>query len=267
MEKLGKVKLTEPGHRYFHEDGREFISVSKVKERLNPPFNAQAIASVMCGHDKIQIEKLLKIWEENAKAASDKGTTIHNNIEDFNNTGICDDEYMPLAKYIRDTFFYEPFNKDFNELVLYHDDLEIAGTVDRGIQRQKYAKLPPILDIYDYKSNIITFDSIKREKDGTIKKHYNRYMESFLSNTESCKYIDYSNQLNSYGFMAEDMGFRVGKLAIIEINYESREKFSAKLIPVPYYRMVGEAILRSYRELKKLPATDNRGGTFQFKEF
>ncbi len=120
-------------------------------------------------------------------------------------------------------------------MVLYSSLYRLAGTTDKPCFRTISNK--SILDIFDYKTD----EEIKYKSD------YSDYMLGPLSHLENCNFNKHAMQLSEYALMAEEQGFKIGRLGIIHISKLAMDK--PVLIPVNYMKAEAQAIIKYAPEL------------------
>jgi hypothetical protein len=245
------ITFKEDTHQYFDPKGNEFQSVSRVLRLVTPEFDREGISHAMAltrsrengiSYEEARQEILFE-WDKKKDSSIVRGNWIHENIESYLTIGSCDKEIQPAAKQIAS--FVRPFYKYFPEAILYDSACRVAGQSDLVVQRQKDQQ--GVFDFYDYKTNEsrgIYYDSIKRDKSGAIKKHYNQFLLPPVSHLEYSNYNTYSLQLSAYALLAENtFNIKVGRLAIIFIG----EGMKVKLLPVPYMKLEVQEIIKAYR--------------------
>jgi len=235
------ITFKEDTHQYFAPNGDEYTSVSRLIRLVEPEFDRKGISANMArakakedgiSFDQAQAE-ILKDWDRNKDSSIDRGNFVHDNLEQYLKTGKCHLAVNNVGyRLVR---FLKPFYRYYSEAILYSGKYKTAGTADLSVQRQRDKH--KVWDFYDFKTNEkkgIYFDSIKRESDGKIKKHYNRFLKAPLDHLEHSNYNTYALQLSLYAYMAETtFDLKVGRLAIMFINKD----YHLRVYPVPYMRM------------------------------
>lgn len=245
-------------HQYFNLKDVEYTSVSKMLERIKQPFDRNKISSNMAvsisKESGLSVEKekinLLNEWDVKKDNSIKKGNFVHHGLEDYCLTGKYDPILEKPILLLKDIL--KGYYRFFPEQLLHSHTFKCAGTADLLLMRQN-SKVP-IIDIVDYKTNAekgIQFDSIKRDDNGIILKHYNRYFLPPFDYLESCNFVLYSLQLSIYAYMIiERLGYRIGKLNLFFVD----NKFNAKIIPVPFMYQEAKMICEMNINLKKLPS-------------
>jgi CRISPR/Cas system-associated exonuclease Cas4 (RecB family) len=249
--------------------------VSSVKKALKLPFNSQGASYGVARGMAIQQgqkdnENLIKVlqqqvlaqWEETKLIATTRGTLIHKIIENiipfiFENekfliqktTEFC--KGADFTKAVLEIIFYlRIYYQNCSEYILYSEKYNVCGTTDHmGLRQNTKTSL---LDIDDWKSNEVTYDSIKIKADSI--KHNNKFLLPPFDYLEDSKYIDFVFQLSIYAIFAEEMyGLRIGKLTIHNINHAG----IYTRIPIPYMRAQALELLELHKGLKKLPESSS----------
>jgi hypothetical protein len=242
------VKLVEPGHIYFHEDGRVFKSVSHFIGLFKSDFDRDGMSTGTARKrlkeklqreptfEEIQAEKVVVLaeWDFKATRSQDHGTGIHKFLEDYGNgVKLTSKKELELCKKIYS--LSEGCHERHLEKTVYLDEIEVAGTSDKFILRNNSRK--PIVDIRDYKTNL--------EKGIEFYSKYGNRMKGPLSHLECCNYNHYTLQMSIYLYFVEKTyGFIPGNLALyfIDPNYE------LTVIPCAYMRHEVEAMIEYYKE-------------------
>lgn len=250
------IIFKEDTHQYFNKIGEELSSVSRVIGKVKTPFDREKISCIIgtkyAKEHNITVKEgqaiILQQWEYKKNSAIDRGNWIHDNLEQYLLTGLCDPKLNGVVEQLKPII--KNNHRIYPEALIYNTKYMVAGQSDLCIQRQKNKQ--PVIDFFDYKTNEalgIQYDSIKIKDDGEIK-HYNRYMLSPFNHLEDCNFIHYSLQLSLYAFMSEDTwGIRVGKLAILFVDLDLK----IHIIPVPYMKLEAKALLDYNTSLKPLP--------------
>ncbi len=243
----GKVKLTDPGHRYFHDDGYELLSMSAFLNFFKKPFDREMISNLSARKElrlagiaqteeniNTKQEELKKKWDKTRDDAATHGTTIHENIESYFKTSRClDDKFLPLCKSLFNRF--GDYKKMYSELIIYSNHWRIAGTCDKVMVRRKGG----VYDIKDYKTNL--------SKGIETYSKYGNYMKEPIAHLEDCNYHHYAMQLTGYAYFLEtEFDMKIGNLEIIYIP--PTEMLSYKVIPVPYMKADFASMLISKRK-------------------
>jgi len=246
------VVLREEDHRYFHNNGTEYLSNSRLVDQFKRPFNREVTAfysarkrlksrGIDPTEEQIEIEKqvVLSEWAAKLKNAQLTGIHVHKVIETyFKTTKIIDSKYEEMVRAISRSLVEYPLI--FSEQVLHYDKYLTAGKADKICFRAKSKK--GIVDIPDYKTNV--------EKGIEYSNKYGEYFLPPIDHLEACNYNEYALKMSLYGlYVEEQYGYCVGKLSLTFIPVNNPMAF--KYIPIPFMKMEAQAILKAYNETKK----------------
>lgn len=254
-----KVKLHEESHRYYDDEGLEYLSISGVIGLIKPFFDREARSKSSAEKRGISQAEILAEWDGKAKRSQDHGTAIHKAIEHFQNTAQINSGDEKYEKMIRDICCtYTDYPKVMQEECLYDAEYRIAGTADKILQvtTHKAGKL----DIEDYKTNL--------EKGIQFYDPYGGHCLHPIEHLENCNFIHYALQLSFYAFMAERLtGRKVRRLSITYIPPEN-EFMNWRKIPVPYMKTDVINILKFYKQsiLNKVTPTVKNNVPAEFQE-
>lgn len=259
------IKLIDPGHIYYHDDGRVFTSVSAFISKFKSDFDRDGMSTGTARKrlkerlereptfEEIQEEKVIVLaeWDHKAVRSQDHGTDIHKFLEDYAK-GIMPKTKKQLDLCERIYKLSEDCHERHLEKTVHLEEIEVAGTGDKFLLRNNSRK--PVVDIRDYKTNL--------EKGIEFYSKYGNRMKGPLSHLECCNYNHYCLQMSIYMYFVEKTyGFEPGNLAIEFISPD----YEVTVIPCAYMRHEVEAMISYYKEKyyihssKKniVPAVDN----------
>lgn len=260
-----EIQFDSKKHKYTRK-GCNYTSVTTIIKKYTPEFDKdywslyKAIKAVLekygewkdykwgCGgwenvvssynseghHHASEIEfkkaKLLLQWQKNSKEATEKGSLVHEALE---NQIIQEHGGGKDAKTVKDIF---PISKPemlpvlaiIPEAMIWNDRYKIAGQVDYIERKNKK------LIIKDYKTS----------KEITRVPFRDETLLYPLSHLPNANYYIYSMQLSLYGWMLEQFGYKVDKLSI-----EHRDRENGSLIdvyPVDYLKDEVVEMLNDY---------------------
>ena len=271
MEIQKEVKLEKESHVYTDSRGVVYESVTRVIKCFTQEFEAEKISyhvaakrdkesmaeaikrgvsqvTVLNGYPKynrgITREDVLLEWKENSREACDMGTLVHDGAEKFLLYGIkSGNEYDRYYEWLRKHVSW--YKKIYPECVLYSKKYGIAGTSDLVCSRTGVGG--GIVDIKDYKTNDISFNSIGEDFYTKQRKHYNRYMKDPLGHLEECDYNKYALQLSIYAYMLEEeFGYKIGNLEVVNMKWKSIVKPST--FPITYMKEEVKLILDYWKK-------------------
>lgn len=242
-----KVTLEPIHHVYTHENGKQYKSVSKVIERFKNVFDKEQM-SLLSAKKSLRLhgipyptdqelqqrkQELLVEWAENNKLACDIGTYIHDQLDLYGKTTKIND--AKLESMIRSVYQeLSEYKKYWNELCLYADDFEVAGTADKVLLRPTTRNT---IDIVDYKTNI--------SKGIQYTSKHKMWMKPPFDHLEDCNFNHYALQLSMYAFMIEHQyGYKVGSLKLLFIPPQN--PLAWKFIPLTYHKYEAGVLLQSH---------------------
>ena len=237
-----RVTLEPKSHRYFHKNGSEYESLSRVRGCIKEVFQSDMLSSIIAKRDGRSKESVLAEWKGKGTDAANHGTRIHEALERYEKSAIIlpeDEFFRPMILAL--TSEYNDYYQVHQEVCLYDEEFEIAGTADHIIETTKHKS--SILNIDDYKTNI--------SKGIYFENKYKKYLLGPFSHVQDTNYYDYSLQLSCYAYMAEKLtGRKIGTLSIVFIP--PNNPLAYKRIPVNYMKMEVVALFNYYKEQKHI---------------
>ena len=234
FEQDGKLSFNEEAHRYSL-NGVEFRSVSNVVGMFFKEFDAMGISLKKCCGDEFEAEKLREVWESKGAVASQAGTFMHKEIEDYLNGKqvpdlLCDvcyngkhvkvNETVDISRewsYFKAFERNTPFQPFRTEWRIYDADARIAGTLD-------FVCCCPdgTYEIYDWKrSNKI---------DPTERNPWANGLNG-LEHLTDTSYSHYCLQQNLYRYMIEkNYGIKISRMNLVVLHPELP---TYRVVPVP----------------------------------
>ena len=234
FEQDGKLSFNEEAHRYSL-NGVEFRSVSNVVGMFFKEFDAMGISLKKCFGNELEAAKLREVWESKGAIASQAGTFLHKQIEDYLNGKqtldlLCDvsyngnyvkcnetvdisREWSYFKSFERNTVFH-PFRTEWR---IFDADARIAGTLDFVC-----CCSDGTYEIYDWKrSNKIDPTEINRWASGM----------NGLEHLTDTSYVHYCLQQNLYRYMLEkNYGIKVSRMNLVVLHPELP---MYRVVPVP----------------------------------
>ena len=246
-----KVKLEPVKHKYFDNEGKEYLSVSALLKLLSEPFEESSAY-------KRATPETRNEWKAKGKASADHGTRIHEAIELYSDTGqilLENKEYEEVIKSVNEC--YKGYNKSYNEVCLYNEHYRVAGTTDKicAISNRKDCEV----DLADFKN---------LGKDLEYWSKYKNRLYKPLEHLDDCNFVKYNLQLSIYAYFFELLtGRKVRQLWIHVIptqNMTGHQK-----IPVIYLKNDVKLLLEANKGniLQKLGVTAKDYQVFDPKQF
>ena len=234
FEQDGKLSFNEEAHRYSL-NGVEFRSVSNIVAMFFREFDALGVSLKKCCGNEIEAAKLREVWESKGAIASQAGTFMHKEIEDYLNGKLVPDllcdvsyvgKYMKCSQRIdisREWSYFKAFERNVHftpfrtEWRVYDADARIAGTLDFVCRCEDGT-----YEIYDWKrSNKI---------DPTERNPWANGLNG-LEHLTDTSYSHYCLQQNLYRYMLEkNYGIKVSRMNLVVLHPELP---TYKVVPVP----------------------------------
>lgn len=237
-----KVRLNDQ-HRYFHENGDEYIGFSRLfDEFMAKPFNSGAAAYASAKSEGCSAQSILDRWDDQRK----EGVRIDDCIDLYARTGTYrpeDEDIIDGVKVILSE--YKDYDKSYGQLVLYSEKYRVAGMCDRLSTISNRKDCPIVMS--DFKC----FEKeISHVPSGT------RFLYPPFNHLANTKYIKTCFQLSFYSCLFEEL---TGRPAIrqfihwidpktMRMNEEGVLNVNHKLIPVPYMKSDVILFLETYKE-------------------
>lgn len=198
-EKDEFIRFQEVGHKYFIHGEGGYTSITTLIGKLFEHFDANKIIDKMLAGKKMldptykyygmKREDIITLWDANGKDASEKGTAMHENIENhYNNITVCDDsiEYGFFKKFI-DDYKLKPYR---TEWTVFYTKYKLCGSIDMIFENPDGT-----LQIYDWKR----VKSIEYEAFGN-----KTSIIPCLKHMPDTNFWHYSLQLNLYKTILEE---------------------------------------------------------------
>lgn len=250
FEQDNLITFEEESHKYFVEGIGEMMPVSNVVGLFFPPFDDVYWSKRRCLGDVEAAERLRDEWKCQGALASQAGTFLHKQIENYINgvepeTLTCDLSYRgPHARrrkklhLTREWKYFLAFNEDVKytpfrtEWRVYDAEATMAGTIDL------LCSCPDgTYEIYDWKrsSKIKPLDS-NRWSNG----------RNGLDHLSDTPYIHYCLQQNLYRYMLEkNYGMKISRMSLVVLHPDLA---NYRLIPIPRMDSEVETMIRYKRD-------------------
>lgn len=235
FERDNHIQFDEAQHRYNVDGQGEMQSVSSVVAQFFKKFDAEYWSLRKCNGDIIAAARLRDEWDSKGCIASQVGTHLHKQIEDFlngnhnielqckvcyngNHLQVCDTvditREWTFFKAFHSVIGYTPFRTEWR---VYDIEARIAGTIDLVCSCSDGT-----FEIYDWKrSNKIHPDETNRFASGL----------NGLEHLSDTAYSHYCLQQNLYRYMLErnyDISISRMHLVVLHPDYPSY-----RIIPIP----------------------------------
>lgn len=193
-----KIKFQKEGHKYWiNDDDRNLTSVTTFIHKFFEEFNTEKIINNILKSEKyndpsykyhkMTYQDIKDMWDNNSKIASEQGTNLHEDIENYyNDIDVKNDtiEFQQFLNFYNDHKQLEIYR---TEWLVFNEELKITGSIDAVFQNPDGT-----LSIGDWKrSKEIKYDS------------FNKYGKYPLEHIPDTNYYHYSLQLNLYRVILE----------------------------------------------------------------
>ena len=218
------ISFEEDSHTYNVIGSGEMRPVSSVIAMFFEPFNAEVASIRKCKGDLVAAAKLREEWESRGAFASQAGTFLHKQIENYLNDIIepqtfkCDVEYngkfLHLNKRVdisKEWSFFKAFDKATTyqpfrtEWCIYDKEARMAGTVDLICARPDGT-----YELYDWKrSNKVNPNETNSWSSGI----------KGLEHLPDTSYYHYCLQQNLYRYMLEkNYGIKISRMNLVVLH-------------------------------------------------
>lgn len=206
-----KVGFIEKGHKYIHVERPElqFTSVTTLIAKYKEKFESEEIAQKCCADPNskyygLDWREVSFEWDAYGKECADNGTELHTYGEGlFNGKKDLIVPNSPKAAHAEEAVKYL-FSKGYKlattELLVYSEDVEIAGQSDILLKKKIFGTTDYDYMIYDWK--FLSKPLVKKSY-YTRKKGY-KMMTGIFKYLMDCNWIHYSIQLALYQTLTGD---------------------------------------------------------------
>ena len=222
FEQDGKLSFNEEEHIYSL-GGVEFSAVSNIVSKFFREFDAVGISLKKCYGNELEAAKLREVWESKGSVASQAGTFLHKQIEDYLNGKeipdlLCDvcyqGNYVKCSQRLdisREWSYFKAFERNTpfvpfrTEWRIYDADARMAGTLDFVC-----ACPDGTYEIYDWKrSKKVDPDEINRFSSGI----------NGLEHLTDTSYFHYCLQQNLYRYILEtNYGIKISAMHLVVLH-------------------------------------------------
>ena len=214
------IAFEDETHKYHHPKdatgNAEYISVTTLIDKFFP-FDMDRFLKVKAKKERISEEEVLDEFRVNRDEAAEKGTIMHENIENFLKGKKYDDsskEFELFKKFYDDTVLSKGFEFVEAEKKILLDKYNVAGTVDAIFKKPNKEEFV----IIDWKR------SKKLLIDGHPRKFGFGYALSELSHLDNSSYYKYALQQNIYKYILESNGMTISSMNLI-VLHEDNDKY------------------------------------------
>lgn len=231
-----RIKFFSEKHIYTI-DGVTFPSASTIVSRFFPEFDAWGIASRLSPSNPLfglEVEEIVRTWNERGQDAANLGTFLHEQIENFylNQPYEKTEEYYQFENFVNDHPNLNPYRSEWR---IFDDNIGVAGTIDLIVKNSQN------FDIYDWKRSkkvINTFDGQPIKND-----NWGKCGIGQLNHIDDTSYNKYCLQQSLYKFVLEkNYNIKVDNMYLIIMHPENEKYYK---VEVPYLKNEIEHILET----------------------
>jgi len=206
------ITFDEGPHIYTIDGESDFTSVTKWNHSHFPDFNADKIIEKMKKSYRwkdnkyfgMEVNEIKTLWRKNGKEASEAGTKLHCDIENFyNNQPVENDsiEYQYFMKFYNDHKDFKPYR---TEWMIYDKELKMAGSIDMTFENEDGS-----IDIYDW----------KRSKDIKKTNSWECATTECINFMPNSNFWHYSLQLNTYkSILEKNYGKKIRHMYLVRLH-------------------------------------------------
>lgn len=221
-----RIKFYSEKHIYTI-DGVPAPSASTIIGRFFPEFDPYTAASRLNPNHELysrEVEEIVDIWDKRGKVAANKGTFLHEQIENYY-LGIAyeeTEEFDQFKNFINDHNDLLPYRSEWR---VYDDRYNIAGTIDLIVTNGNNH------DIYDWKRSKKVVNTFNGEP---IEQNQWQKAVGGLSHIDDTSYNRYCLQQSLYKFILEkNYGITIDNVYLIVMYPENQNYYKIK---VPYLK-------------------------------
>lgn len=217
-----RVFFDSMNHEYFVDGKKINYSVTGLIESFFPKFDSdywsskKAIERIQMESGKLTNENISNVkkdilmeWEDNRKDAADKGTLLHEKIENFYNNiedSIDAPEFIYFKNFIKKYPKLKPYKTEWR---IFDSNLSLAGSID-----MVYEKDNGDLFLFDWKRSTKIINGAGH----LIESDYD-YGFDELSHIADNSYNRYSLQLNLYKYIIEsNYGKKISSMNLLILH-------------------------------------------------
>ncbi len=193
IDRDNRIMFDSVEHRYYIDGNPDTISVTQLIDKFFPEFDAEYWAPIKAAQRGITTKEMLKEWEDKRLDSANKGTILHEAIENFYNKRNYNESTTEFQQFLSFNNYYQSIKPFRSEWRIFDEDLLVAGTID-----MVFIKEDGSLFMFDWKRSekVVT-------KDGIIKNDKFKFAFGGLSHLGDNSYIKYCLQQNIYRAILE----------------------------------------------------------------
>lgn len=216
-----RIKFDPVEHRYFIDGNPDTISVTQLIDKFFPEFDALYWAPIKAAQLGISTEEILAEWESKRIDSANKGTALHEAIENYYNNKSHNSSTKEFGHFLSFRERYKGMTPYRSEWRIFDEDLMVAGTID-----MVYKKEDGSLYMFDWKRSEKVVNN-----DGTIKHDKFQFAFGELNHLGDNSYNRYCLQQNIYKAILEKRySHRISSMNLL-VMHESYDQFYHIKIP------------------------------------
>ncbi len=188
-----RIRFDPIDHRYFIDGNPDTISVTQLIDKFFPEFDAPYWAPIKASQRGISTEDILAEWEAKRIDSANKGTALHEAIENYYNNKSHDSNSAEFRQFLSFKQRYSGMTPFRSEWRIFDEDLLVAGTID-----MVYKKDVGSLYMFDWKRS----EKVVRS-DGSIKNDNYQFAFGELAHLGDNSFNRYCLQQNIYKAILE----------------------------------------------------------------
>lgn len=216
LDVFRKIQFDEESHTYYCNNN-VLTSTTTILSQYKEPFDTKNIAEKYALKHNLEVDEVIKEWDDKRISSAQKGTLLHRYLElkFASKMFTTDDElFSDGLKRIADLFYNDVEGKLIPiraELVIGDEDFGIGGMIDKLFYNASVNEI----QIWDYKTN----------KEISTYNKYKKRMINGLEHLHECEFNTYSLQLGVYKKIIEkNTNLKLGNSYICWMN-ENNETY------------------------------------------
>lgn len=220
-----RIQFHAKSHKYFI-DGVPVPSASALIRKFFPEFDALGAAGKLRPSNPLygmSVDEIVANWNDKGKEASDKGTILHEQIENYylGDEYNLTDEFWLFESFATDHSFLEPYRCEWR---IFDEEFGLAGTIDFIAENEDK------LEMYDWKRSKKVVDPSSGKPIETDK--WGKQGIGRLANIDDTSYNHYCLQQSLYRFILEkNYGIEISKMFLVVIHPDYPKYYK---VEVPY---------------------------------
>jgi hypothetical protein len=237
-----KVYLDPIAHKYFDNEGLEYMGFSRLYGYLVPKFDSDGISRIMARNSGVSQEEIQAGWNK----STENGTRIDKALELYAQTAT----FLPEDADIKDLVVsvlekYKGYNRTYEQGIPYDLERRLAGSWD---------KLSLVSNRKDSKFHLSDFKCFAKGYDSLFKISGQSFLNAPFSHLPNNKYTKICFQLSYYAHLFEELtGRKCEKLFIDLITPSWNEdgtlnSYKNEAVPAMYMKNDVKLLLEYFKD-------------------